>query len=63
MYERLWKVKAQVNGFEVMVMVKAKEEELKGYLDTELPSWTYYNGATTDEEEAARALGMKFYLA
>lgn len=63
MYERLWKVKALVNGFEVMVMVRAKEEELTGYLDTELPSWTHYSGTTEEEENAARALGMKFYLA
>lgn len=63
MYERLWKVRVDLNGFEVMVMVRAKEEELKGYLDTEVPHWTYYSGATEEEVKAARVLGMKFYLA
>lgn len=60
---RLWKVRVDLNGFEVMVMVSAREEELKGYLNTELPRWSRYSGATEEEVKAAKALGMKFYLA
>ena len=57
---KLWGVKALVNGFEVMVMVRATEKELTGFLNTELSSWTYYRGATAQEEEAAHKLVMKF---
>lgn len=60
----MWKVKALVNGFEVMVMVKAtcRDDKLIEYLNTELPGWVSYSGATRKEEEAAVALGMKVYM-
>lgn len=61
MYERVWKVKCSRNGFTYCVMVRTTEEKLRGYMETELPEAVSYRGATEEEEQAAKVLGLPVY--
>ena len=61
--EHVWIVTVDLNGFTVKVLVSTLEHELRGYLNSELPGWTGYIGATESEIAAARSLGLPIYMA
>lgn len=61
MYERVWKIKCARNGFTYCIMIRTTEEKLRGYMETELPEATSYRGATEEEGQAAKVLGLPIY--
>lgn len=62
MYKRVWLVTVDHRGFTMKVLVDTTEEKLTEYLKTELPSYRNYRGATEEDIESARKLGMSIYL-
>lgn len=63
MYKRYWLINVLTNGFESMMLLYGTEDELRNYLDSELPGGYRYHGATDEEVEALKKFGMKAYLA
>ena len=61
MTERVWAVKIEINGFASKVLVRATEERLREYIDSELECWKSYCGASDKEVEAAKILGLPIY--
>lgn len=61
MYERVWMVMIEVNHFSSKIFVRATEERLRKYIDSELPDWKGYRGATDEEVEAAKLLRLPIY--
>lgn len=62
MYQRVWLVTCERNGFTYKILVDATEKRLIEYMKTELPDSKRYVGATEKEIEAARDLRMPIYL-
>ena len=63
MYKRYWLIQLMTNGFESMMLLYGTEEELRNYLDSELPNGYRYHGVTDEEVETLKKFGMKAYLA
>ena len=63
MYKRIWGFKIDNRGFESLVLVYGTEEEVQEYMRSEYGYIPRYSGMTNKEEDAARVLGLKVYLA
>lgn len=61
MYERVWKIKCARNGFTYCIMIRTTEEKLRRWMETELPEAVSYIGASEEEEQAAKVLGLPIY--
>lgn len=62
MYNRVWMVNCNRNGFKYVILVETTEDRLHGYIKTELPDATSYSGASEAEVKSAKTLGMPIYL-
>ena len=61
MMRRAWLVKVSWNGFIVCVFIRATEERLHDFIETELPGAVSYTGATESELESGLRLGLPVY--
>ena len=59
--KRVWLVKVSRNGFLYCVFVRATEERLLDFINTELPHAVGYTGATDSELECGIKLGLPVY--
>lgn len=62
MYKRYWLVTVTNNGFQSKMLVHGTEQEMWGYMESEIGYIPAYSGASEREVEAARLLGIKAYL-
>lgn len=64
MYNRVWKITLNNNGFTSTILVEGTEEEMLDYMDSELSGvWKRYTGATAEEVKLFKQLNTPIYLA
>lgn len=63
MYTRAWLITVKKNGFTFKVLVSGTEQDMRNYIDSELPDWKNYVGASENDIKAAQMLDMPIYLA
>ena len=63
MYKRYWLITINRNGFETKALVYGTETEMQEYMTSECGNVPAYRGATEEEVEAAKSIGMKAYTA
>lgn len=59
--KKVWLVKVSRNGFLVCVFVRATEERLHDFIESELPHAVSYTGASDSELESGLKLGLPVY--
>lgn len=63
-FERVWKLRVNVNGFDTFVFCRGTENEMRAYMDDEFPRGFSYHAITDAEYNmVVSALKMTVYIA
>lgn len=60
---QVWQVGYKINGFEYALFVEGTEDEVKGYMRSEMAFMGRYSACTDDEIAAVKKLRLPIYIA